>query len=192
MPFSLGSRNSSRNSSRNQSSESITDSLIQEMESTENMDVKIYLTDQEIQKLRNEHKDNNDISKTLNNTLGRLLVQMTTSHNKSVEKSKNPGEQINVPDLCKAFQETLTIKKEELENAIKTSSTTIKQEIYDRSLNYHMVNQLIKIPDYFSPINTLTTVSKQMDAVKLFHRISKDSQENRISWDPQLRNGSTK
>lgn len=168
MPFSLGSRNSSRNSSRNQSSESITDSLIQEMESTENMDVKIYLTDQEIQKLRNEHKENNDISKTLNNTLGRLLVQMTTSHNKSVEKSKNPGEQINVPDLCKAFQETLTIKKEELENAIKTSSTTIKQEIYDRSLNYHMVNPLIKIPDYFSPITTLTTVSKQMDAVKLF------------------------
>ena len=168
MPFNLGSRNSSKNSSRNQSSESITDSVLQEIDSAEEVDMKIYLTDQEIQELRNSQKEDNDIAKTLSNPMGRLLVQMTTSHNKAMEKSKNTGDQINVPELCKAFQETLSVKKEELENAIKSSSTTIKQEIYDRSLNYHMVNPLIKIPEYFSPVNTLTTVSKQMDAVKLF------------------------
>lgn len=164
MPFSLGSKNSSRN----QSSESIMDSFIHEMDAAEEIETKIYLTDQEIQELRDNQKDNNDIAKTLNNALGRLIVQMTTSHNKSLEKSKDAGEPINVSDVCKAFQNTLTIKKEELENAVKSSSSTIKQEIYDRSLNYHMVNPLIKVPEYFSPTNTLTTVSKQMDAIKLF------------------------
>lgn len=164
MPF---SRNS-RNSSRTQSVESLHENMDNPNEFNTEEEVKVYLTDQELQDLMNKHQNKDDISKTISNPLGKMLVQLVNSHNRVVEQQKTGTGQIQITDICKAFQDNFKINKEEIHEVIQESSTSIKQDMYNRDLNFHMCNPLIKAPEQFSSTDVLNTVSKQVDATKLF------------------------
>jgi len=163
MPFST---KSSRNSSKHTSMESIPDHLSQENQSQE--DVRIYLTTSEMQDLLNKASENDDLTATLQNPLGKLLIQMQNSHNKWIDSGKVDGEKISVSDLSKAFQENLSITQRNLKTAMEKSASTVKDELYKRDLLYHTHNPLIKCPDKFASHPTLTSISRQIESNKLF------------------------
>ena len=55
-----------------------------------------------------------------------------------------------------------------MQNVVKESTITWKQELYERDLNFHTINPLIKPPEAFGIHPTLKTISKNVEAMKLF------------------------
>lgn len=163
MPF---SRNS-RNSSRHQSVESITEAMdINEPNDTE--DIKIYLNESELQNLMNKPKEKDELTKIMTNPMGKLLVQLGNLYNKVNDQNKMGAESIQISEICKAFQDTTQSTQNEITSALKASTRDLKESLYRNQLNFHMINPLIQTPKEFSPHDTLISVSKQVDAAKLF------------------------
>ena len=162
----------SRNSSKTSSRTSIPDA-INEINDEDNINTTIYLTDNELNSLMNNRTE--EVSHTMTNPLGRLLLQLGASHNKLMEinNPNNPNNLMNLSDMCKSFQEGVRLNKDEIYTSIKNSSNLLKRDLYHRELNYHLQNPLIKAPDYFSPEDTLTTPQKVIDAARLFPQHNK-------------------
>ena len=159
----------SRNSSKTSSRTSIPDALENENENLINSDeVKIYLTDKELKSLMKNRNDSEEVNHTMTNPLGRLLLQLGASHNKLLEMNNLNTKLIPLSDICKSFQENCKLNKDEIYTSIQDSSNLLKRDLYNRELNYHLQNPLIKAPDYFSPEDNLNTRQKVIDATRLF------------------------
>ncbi len=164
MPF---NRNS-RNSSRHQSAESIPEIMdINEPKETEE-DIKLYLNESELYNLMNKTKENEVINKTMTNPMGKLLIQLGNFYNKVNDQNKMGAESIQISEICKAFQDNNQFTQNEISRALKESNHDLEESLYRKQLNFHMINPLIQTPKEFSPHDTLVSVSKQVDAAKLF------------------------
>ena len=169
MPF----KRMSRNSSRNQSSESLvegTDRGIDEVtertqQSNQEDNIQLNLTDNEIFSIMNNAESNNEISDTLRNPLGKFLAKLTDSYNKHLDRDEEP---IQLEDFCQAFQAGMKLNKVELNEAIETSTQKFKDNLYKNELNFHLINPLITPPRKYGVHPTLKTVSRNVDAAKLF------------------------
>ena len=117
----------SRNSSKTSSRTSIPDAIneINDEDNINNINTTIYLTDNELNSLMNNRTE--EVSHTMTNPLGRLLLQLGASHNKLMELNNpnNPNNLMNLSDMCKSFQEGVRLNKDEIYTSIKNSSNLL-------------------------------------------------------------------
>jgi hypothetical protein len=57
--------------------------------------------------------------------------------------------------------------EQNLNQCVKNEVSTYKKEQLDMDLNFHKLNPLIRVPDYFSPVETLTTHDKKSNLYKV-------------------------
>ena len=110
MPFNKGSRHSSKPSRVESLSEP--DTHKEEVSFTE--DVAFYLTEEELKEVLHNLPGQDDISKTLVNPLGKLVVHMGTNYIKMLDISKSTADRVPIADLCKAFQDHVSVNESKL------------------------------------------------------------------------------
>jgi len=164
MPFNKGSRHSSKTSSV----ESLPGPSTQKEEIASTEDVAVYLTEEELKDVLRNLPGQDDISKTLVNPLGKFVVHMGTNYNKMLDISKSSADRIPIADLCKAFQDHVSVNESHLKTEIEKSNKELQETLHGQSLSFHMYNPLIRCPTRFSPTPTLLTVGRQVEANKLF------------------------
>ena len=62
-----------------------TDEVTQRITNEEASEMKLYLTDTELNEMIHNREKNNEITETLNNPLGQLLVKLTNNYNKNIQ-----------------------------------------------------------------------------------------------------------
>jgi len=164
MPFNRGSKHSSRATSV----ESLIEPIPQEDECRRTEDVPIYLTEAEMKDILRTLPGQDDISKTLVNPLGKFVVHMGTNYNKMLDVSKSTADRVPIHDLCKAFQDHVSVNQSLLKSEIEKSNKELQETLHGQSLSFHMYNPLIRCPERFSPTDTILTVARQVEAAKLF------------------------
>ena len=171
MPF----KRLSRSASRNQSMESIpsevprgTDEVTQRITNEEASEMKLYLTDTELNEMIHNREKNNEITETLNNPLGQLLVKLTNNYNKNIQTGDETEGPIQLNEICLAFKEGLKINREDVQEVLKESSDNLKEEMYNKELNFHLINPLMAPPKKYGTHPTLYSLSRNVDTQKMF------------------------
>ena len=156
-------KSASRSSSTHQSLESINNLPENEELDTININMK------DLNTIDNEEFFEEYNSVNLN-PLGKILIKLANKTNSVISKQKEKQELINIPSLCKAFNENLECEQKQFREKLEIEKTLLKEQILSNDLNYHLVAPLINAPAYYSPIDTLTSTARIADIVRLFPR----------------------
>jgi len=136
-----------------------------ELPEPEQEKMKLQLNNMELKMLMKNSDTKNSVEKTIAHPLGKYWIQMTNKYNSSLNENEA---EIQLQDICEAFQKSITLNQEDLQQQIQDSQKKLKKDLYKKSLSFHLLNPLIKAPTNFSPNPTLLTVSKAVEALKMF------------------------
>ena len=161
------SNKGSKHSSRATSVESI-NTMGHEDSTKTTEDIPIYLTQEELNDVLQHLPGQDNISQTLRDPLGKFIVHMGVSYNQILDHNKSPADRIQIPDLCQAFQDHVTINQSTLKQEIAKSNKELQEVLNAQDLSFHMYNPIMSCPTKFSPTDTLLTVARQVEAGKLF------------------------
>ena len=168
MPFGKRSRSVSRARSMDSVSSLAPDEYLpdqQDLPEPEQEKIKLQQKNMELKMLMKKSDTKNTVEKTIAHPLGKYWIQMTNKYNNSLNEDE---QEIQLQDICEAFQKSITLDQQDLQQKIQESTKNLKKDLYKKSLSFHLINPLIQAPTNFSPTPTLLTVSKAIDALKMF------------------------
>jgi len=105
---------------------------------------------------------------TNNHPMGKILISLLKDNMQLAEKSKLKAMELSLPELCTNFYNAMKLERNRTNNRINQTAAEIEQNIIQKELNSHTLNQSIEAPSYFSPGPTLLSPRQRAECMKLF------------------------
>ena len=105
---------------------------------------------------------------TKENPLGRILIDLIHDQINLAEKVGLKKTNSNLKELCTAFYNSTHLIEHEKEKDLEIKMAEIENNIIQRELNSHLLNQDCKVPEHFSPMPKLLTPGKRAECLRVF------------------------
>ena len=133
----------------------------------------------------NDSMQNLHLNFTNNNPLGKIIISMMHDISELSRAVKRNRMESNLPEICENFYNANMLEQNRLSNKLKRSAMEIQQNIIQRELNSHLLNQSVEPPLSYSKVPTLHTAKQRADCMKLFpygsHKFSGDPRDNAMN-----------
>jgi len=116
----------------------------------------------------NSHNASMQYNYTNNHPMGKIFIGLLKDNMQLAEKSKLKAMELSLQDLCTNFYNAMKLERNRTNNRINQTAFDIEQNIIQKELNSHTLNQSVEAPTMFSPVPTLLTPRQRAECMKLF------------------------
>jgi len=116
---------------------------------------------------------------TQNHPLGKILLDLVSDTYELSKKTKRSGMDVNIEDLCRNFYNAVRLDRVQVTRAVQKANMEFENQLIEKEMNSHLLNDNTNPPKYYSPIPTLLTSGDRNEALKTF-----PTQKPRFSGQP--------
>ena len=100
--------------------------------------------------------------------MGSLILKLVKDTSEIARKTGLRSMDCNIKDISYEIVQAIKEDKADLLRELAKASADFEQNLIDKELNSHNINQSLEAPKFFSPIPTLTSPHKLSECMKLF------------------------
>jgi len=105
---------------------------------------------------------------TQNHPLGKILLDLVSDTYELSKKTKRSGMEVNIEDLCRNFYNAVRLDRVQVARTVQKANRDFENQLIEKEMNSHLLNDNTNPPKYFSPIPTILTSNDRNEALKTF------------------------
>ena len=118
-------------------------------------------------------EDNNlnpgiQVTFTQNHPMGKILIGLLKDTFQLAKKTNVKEMESDLNEMCTNFYNAMRLGQTSTKRQIKHAAMNLEEQLIEKELNSHLLNENTDPPKYFSPIPTLLTPHQRNEAMKCF------------------------